>query len=156
MEIQLANMPENIDNAEIMLMLSSGSDCLIAKSSVSTGSWNKLVFSLADFPQRNAVDSMKILVRGTDGKTDIGTPTLLVSEIKGLSSEHDSKYLTAFISQERYNNLYSEVSADYEKLVPVLITVIIAAVVFEILYVKHRLKKQDSKQNKIPFYKRQI
>lgn len=156
MEIQLANMPENIDNAEIMLMLSSGSDCLIAKSSVSTGSWNKLVFSLANFPQRNAVDGIKIFVRGTDGKTDIGTPTLLVSEIKGLSSEHDSKYLTAFISQERYNNLYSEVSADYEKLVPVLITVIIAAVVFEILYVKHRLKKQDSKQNKIPFYKRQI
>ncbi len=156
MEIQLAHMPESIDNAEIMLLLYSGNDYLMAKSYVSTGSWNKLVFSLVDFSERNTIDSIKIFVRGTDGSTEIGTPTLLVSEIKGLSSEHDSKYLTAFISQERYKNLYSEVSANYEKLVPVLVTVIIAAVILEILYVKHRIKKQDNKQNKIPFYKRQI
>lgn len=156
MEIQLAHMPENIDSAEIMLLLRSGSDYLIAKNYVSTGGWNKLIFSLSDFSERNSIDCIKIFVRGADGKTDIGSPTLLISEINGLSSEHDSKYLSAFITQERYKNLYSEVSASYEKLVPILIAVIIAAVILEIFYVKHRIKKQENKQNKIPFYKRQI
>lgn len=98
---------ENIDSAEIMLLLRSGSDYLIAKNYVSTGGWNKLIFSLSDFSERNSIDCIKIFVRGADGKNNIGSPTLLISEIKGLSSEHDSKYLSAFITQERYKNLYS-------------------------------------------------
>lgn len=85
-------MPESAESAEILIMIYSGNNYTSASATIKSGEWNRISISLESFEYSKNTDKIKIFVRGSGGLEDIGNPTLIISDIQGLSSEFDSKY----------------------------------------------------------------
>lgn len=147
MNVQLAQMPESVDSAEMLVMIYSGKNYTSASTTVRAGEWNHVAVSLGAFDYSKNINKIKIFVRGSDGKTDIGNPTLIISDIQGLSSEYDSKYLSSHINREKAKYLLSENYENYDKIVVTLSAVIVLAAVAEILHIRLRIKHRQKKDS---------
>ena len=150
MNIQLAQMPESVDSAEILVMIYSGNNYTSASTTIKSGEWNRISVSLEAFDYSKNTDKIKIFVRGNDGLVDIGNPTLIISDIQGLSSKFDSKYLSSHIYREKTKLLFSETFGDYDKIIMILSTVIVSAIVIEILHISLRVKRNRHKNESDP------
>lgn len=145
MNIQLAQMPESVESAEILIMIYSGNNYTSASATIKSGEWNRISISLESFEYSKNTDKIKIFVRGSDGLEDIGNPTLIISDIQGLSSEFDSKYLSSHINHERTKFFFSENFVNYDSIITILSSVIISAALIEVLHILIRVKR--NKQN---------
>lgn len=145
MNIQLAQMPESAESAEILIMIYSGNNYTSASATIKSGEWNRISISLESFEYSKNTDKIKIFVRGSGGLEDIGNPTLIISDIQGLSSEFDSKYLSSHINHERTKFLFSENFGNYDSIITILSSIIISAAVIEVLHILIRVKR--NKQN---------
>lgn len=83
-DIRMAGLKSGIDTLNIAVAVYSGESIHMSYGTVYANKTNKIVCDLRSFPHLSSCDKIALYVRGKDG-SDIGEPTLLVSQISALS-----------------------------------------------------------------------
>ena len=95
-EVQMAVLPDGVDSVEVSLVLWSGDNYSVSSTELKAGEWSTFVAETSDFSKISSCDRMSILVKGIDGQ-DIGEPTLLIGNIRAMSSTYSADALESAI-----------------------------------------------------------
>lgn len=94
--LRSAVLPEGVSELAVTVIVTAGKDRQISTITVPAGSKTDVVVDVSSFPARSGCDGIALYICGVDGQ-DIGEPTLLVSEIRALSKEHEGADLDQVI-----------------------------------------------------------
>ncbi len=97
-DVQLLSLPDNFEQATVSILLKSGIHLFQAVGNLSRHEkWITFTIDLSNFPYASHIDAMEILICGEN----IGSPTLVIQNIRGMSKQYSSEYLEQTLQEER-------------------------------------------------------
>lgn len=142
--VQLVSMPEDVETAKITWRLYSGRNYIEASSAVKKGEWINLIFPISDFPYISSIDQMTFYVSGVDG-TDIGEPTVFISEIVGISDKYTGEELERLFAEMNKSEEQENKKEIDMRIVWILVIIIIICLTVWIATIMTRLRHSGDK-----------
>ncbi len=143
LSLHLSHLPASVSEAEVTVLLYTGTDQLISRGTVTANTWTDLRVDLSSLGKdARRLDRIKLLISSKDG-TPLGTPTLLIGDSKGISFSHTSDQLTGIFTP-------GDATVSVSRADPALITALacvigITAVVW-VFSILSRLKNVDKSE----------
>ncbi len=108
-DIQTAVLPDGVEELNVTVVLWSGSSYCSSSGRISVSEWTTVITDLRGYTKRSSCNRMSILVSGVDGQ-DIGEPTLLVGNIRAMSTVRSNSELDSAIRADNDEDTGSTVS----------------------------------------------
>lgn len=95
-DINIASLPQDINTAEITVILVSESKVIEVSGIANEAVWTEIYCDVSSFTGLNKVEEIRILVSSSD--VDFDGPQALISSVEALSAEYDSEQLAEMFS----------------------------------------------------------
>ncbi len=83
----VSGLKEEVKELKLQVTVMSGKNILVSEGVIAPGGQTTIVVDMSEFDQRRAVDCLRVALYGSDGE-EMGTPTLLLGQIEGLSDKY--------------------------------------------------------------------
>ncbi len=141
----VSGLVQDVETLELTVAAYSGENCLRAEAQITPGTVRTIVMDMKDFDGISKVDCIRILLRGRDGES-IGTPTLLIGQIDGLSDRYVDAELKDKFEQAQSPGVLApnEQGGRDTRQIVILGAVAAVALMLEVFHIVHRKKKVEN------------